>query len=110
MREKAGGDLRIGVFLCHCGTNIAGVLDMAALGDFAARLPRVVNVAANLYTCSEAGQQEIVSVIRENSLNRAVIEGWLIPTEPVKCQVCEHCATNCPLGAIRINRRSKILF
>jgi carbon-monoxide dehydrogenase iron sulfur subunit len=39
-----------------------------------------------------------------------VIDGWLIPTEPVKCQVCEHCATNCPLGAIRINRRSKILF
>jgi heterodisulfide reductase subunit A len=75
MREKERGDLRIGVFLCHCGTNIAGVLDMAALGDFAARLPGVVNVAANLYTCSEPGQQEIVNVIRENNLNRAVIAG-----------------------------------
>jgi carbon-monoxide dehydrogenase iron sulfur subunit len=39
-----------------------------------------------------------------------VVDGWLIPTEPSKCQVCEHCATNCPIGAIRINRRSKILF
>ncbi|MCF8024499.1 MAG: 4Fe-4S binding protein [Desulfobacteraceae bacterium] len=39
-----------------------------------------------------------------------VINGWLRPTDPSKCQVCEHCATNCPIGAIRINRRSKILF
>ena len=45
-----------------------------------------------------------------SSLILQVIDGWLIPTEPVKCQVCEHCATNCPIGAIRINRRSKILF
>ena len=39
-----------------------------------------------------------------------VQEGWLAPTDPSKCQVCEHCATNCPIQAIKINRRSKILF
>jgi carbon-monoxide dehydrogenase iron sulfur subunit len=39
-----------------------------------------------------------------------VRDGWLAPEDPSKCQVCEHCATNCPIGAIRINRRSNILF
>jgi Fe-S-cluster-containing hydrogenase component 2 len=37
-------------------------------------------------------------------------DGWLVPADPSKCQVCEHCATNCPLQAIKINRRSKVLF
>jgi heterodisulfide reductase subunit A len=68
-------DLKIGVFLCHCGTNIAGVLDIKELGDYAARLPGVVKVAANLYTCSEPGQQEIVKIIRDSRLNRVVVAG-----------------------------------
>ncbi|HEA66562.1 hypothetical protein LCGC14_1657100 [marine sediment metagenome] len=37
-------------------------------------------------------------------------DGWLVPTDPSRCQVCEHCATNCPIRAIKINRRSKIPF
>lgn len=68
-------ELKIGVFLCHCGTNIAGVLDMKELAEYAARLPGVAQVAANLYTCSEPGQQQIVQVIKEHDLNRAVILG-----------------------------------
>ena len=75
MSLNDGKDLRIGVFLCHCGTNIAGVLDIKELGDYASRLPGVVNVAANLYTCSEPGQQEIVNIIRENELDRVVVAG-----------------------------------
>ena len=39
-----------------------------------------------------------------------VKDGWLAPEDPSRCQTCEHCATNCPLQAIKINRRSKILF
>lgn len=39
-----------------------------------------------------------------------VEDGWLAPTDPSRCQVCEHCATNCPFQAIKINRRSKIPF
>jgi len=73
MDESEKEELRIGVFLCHCGTNIAGVLDMKELGEFAARLPGVVQVTANLYTCSEPGQKEIVGIIREYSLNRVVV-------------------------------------
>jgi len=37
-------------------------------------------------------------------------DGWLAPTDPSRCQTCEHCATNCPIRAIKINRRSKIPF
>ena len=73
MSESQKQALRIGVFLCHCGTNIAGVLDMKELSEFAARLPGVVQVTANLYTCSEPGQKEIVEIIREYSLNRVVV-------------------------------------
>jgi len=73
MSENRDKDMRIGVFLCHCGTNIAGVLDMKGLEDYVARLPGVLTVATNLYTCSEPGQQEIVKIIKENDLNRAVI-------------------------------------
>ncbi len=64
---------RIGVFLCHCGTNIAGVLDMNDLGDFAGRLPGVVLSKANLYTCSDPGQQEIINLIRDNELDRVIV-------------------------------------
>ena len=73
MDEREKEELRIGVFLCHCGTNIAGVLDIKELVEFAASLPEVVQVAVNLYTCSEPGQQEIVRTIREHSLNRVVV-------------------------------------
>lgn len=66
---------RIGVFLCHCGTNIAGVLNIKELSETAARLPGVVAVAANVYSCSEPGQQEIIEVIRKNELSRVVLAG-----------------------------------
>ena len=75
MNLNDGKDLRIGVFLCHCGANIAGVLDMKELSEYASKLPGVVKVAANLYTCSEPGQQEIVNIIRENELDRVVVAG-----------------------------------
>jgi len=75
MNLNDGKDLRVGVFLCHCGANIAGVLDIKELGEYASKLPGVVKVAANLYTCSEPGQQEIVNIIRENELDRVVVAG-----------------------------------
>jgi heterodisulfide reductase subunit A len=75
MKENIQPQVRIGVFLCHCGHNIAGVLNIQDLGDFSARLPGVVKVAANQYTCSEPGQQEIIRIIRDNDLNRVVVAG-----------------------------------
>ena len=64
---------RIGVFVCHCGTNIAGVVDVEELTAFAATLPQVVHVARNLFTCAQDTQDLIVQQIREQGLNRIVV-------------------------------------
>lgn len=66
-------DLRIGVFVCECGTNIAGSLDCDAVRDYADTLPNVVCAIKNRYTCSEPGQQEIRQHIKEHNLNRVVV-------------------------------------
>ncbi|MGC8875173.1 MAG: FAD-dependent oxidoreductase [Chloroflexia bacterium] len=66
-------ELRIGVFVCECGLNIAGSLDCEAVRSYAASLPGVVVAARNKYTCSEPGQQEIRRLIREHNLDRVVV-------------------------------------
>jgi len=66
-------DVRIGVFICHCGSNIAGYLDCEALTRYAATLPGVVYARNNLYTCSEAGIGEIQKAIGEHKLTRVVV-------------------------------------
>jgi heterodisulfide reductase subunit A len=64
---------RIGVFICHCGTNIAGTVDIAEVMASAERMPQVVFVDDNKYTCSEPGQASIRDAIIANRLNRVVI-------------------------------------
>jgi heterodisulfide reductase subunit A len=66
-------NLRIGVFVCDCGSNIAGPVDTQAVADYAASLPGVVSAVRNRYTCADPGQQEIQRVIREKNLNRVVV-------------------------------------
>ena len=66
-------DIRIGVFVCHCGSNIAGYLDVEAVAAYAETLPHVVSVQRNLYTCSESGINEIKKGIKEQNLNRVVV-------------------------------------
>jgi heterodisulfide reductase subunit A len=66
-------NLRIGVFVCDCGSNIAGPVDTQAVTDYAATLPDVVSAVRNLYTCADPGQQEIQRVIGEQNLNRVVV-------------------------------------
>ncbi len=66
-------DLRIGVFVCDCGSNIAKSLDTEAVREFAGTLPDVVVSIRNKYTCSDPGQQEIQREIFENRLNRIVV-------------------------------------
>ncbi|MGC8998219.1 MAG: CoB-CoM heterodisulfide reductase HdrA2 [Candidatus Bathyarchaeia archaeon] len=76
-KEKLAGSkpegLRIGVFICHCGLNIAGVLDIKELVEFAKTLPDVVYVKDNRYTCADPGQEEIRKAIKEHRLNRVVV-------------------------------------
>jgi len=66
-------NLRIGVFVCDCGSNIAGVVDTEAVREYARSLPDVVAVVGNKYTCADPGQQEIQRAIREHNLNRVVV-------------------------------------
>lgn len=66
-------DLRIGVFVCDCGSNIAGFVDTEAVRVAAGSLPDVVLSVRNKYTCSDPGQQEIQQAIFEHKLNRVVV-------------------------------------
>ncbi|MBX5321501.1 MAG: hydrogenase iron-sulfur subunit [Candidatus Bathyarchaeota archaeon] len=66
-------ELCIGVFICHCGLNIAGVIDIKELVEFAKTLPNVVYVKDNRYTCADPGQEEIRKGIKEHRLNRVVV-------------------------------------
>jgi heterodisulfide reductase subunit A len=64
---------RIGVFVCHCGINIGGVVDVPSVAEYAKRLPGVVYAEENLYTCSQDSQERIKSIIKEHNLNRVVV-------------------------------------
>jgi len=64
---------RVGVFICHCGLNIAGVIDIDALVEYSKTLPNVVYVKQNRYTCADPGQDEIRKGIAEYKLNRVVV-------------------------------------
>ena len=66
-------ELRIGVFVCDCGLNIAGTVDTEEVARFAETLPDVVAVVRNRYTCADPGQAEIRKAIGEHNLNRVVV-------------------------------------
>jgi len=72
-KDISAEDPRIGVFVCHCGSNIAGVVDVEAVEDYAATLPNVVYVERNLFSCSQDTQEQITKRIQEQNLNRIVI-------------------------------------
>lgn len=65
-------ELRIGVFICHCGTNIASVVDVDAVTEYAKTLPGVVYAEHPLYTCSQDTQERIGEIIKKHRLNRVV--------------------------------------
>ena len=67
------GAPRVGVYICHCGTNIAGVVDVTRLTEYAARLPSVAVAREYKYMCSDPGQALIRSDIAEHKLNRVVV-------------------------------------
>lgn len=65
--------IRFGVFICHCGKNIARTVDVEALRDKALALPNVVLAKDYLYLCSKPGQTMIADAIREHNLNRVLV-------------------------------------
>ena len=72
-RDVSGEEPRIGVFVCNCGINIGGVVDVPEVKDYAKSLDNVVYAEDNLYTCSQDTQEKIKEKIAEHSLNRVVV-------------------------------------
>ncbi len=72
-RDVHGEEPRIGVFVCHCGTNIAGVVNVPDVVEYAKTLPNVAYAENNLYTCSNDTQDRIKEKIAEHHLNRVVV-------------------------------------
>jgi len=64
---------RIGVFVCHCGTNIAGVIDVKAVVEYAKTLPNVAHAEDYQYVCSTPGQTKIINAIKEKNLTGTVV-------------------------------------
>jgi len=67
------GDLRIGVYVCHCGSNIGGVISPKAVAEYASTLPGVVHSTDTLYACADSGQRLIAEDIKEHDLNRVIV-------------------------------------
>ena len=72
-RDVSEEEPRIGVFVCHCGINIGGVVNVPEVVGYAKTLPHVVYAEANLYTCSQDTQKLIRDKIVQNKLNRVIV-------------------------------------
>ncbi len=71
--DVTGQEARIGVFVCHCGINIGGVVKVPDVAEYAKTLPNVVYAEQNLYTCSQDAQERIKEKVKEHKLNRVVV-------------------------------------
>jgi len=71
--DVAEEEPRIGVFVCHCGINIGGVVKVPSVREYARSLKNVVHVDENLYTCSQDTQEKIKKAITEHRLNRVIV-------------------------------------
>ena len=86
---------RIGVFICHCGLNIGGVVNVKEVVEHARSLPNVVVAKDHLYMCSAGGLEMIKEAIREHRLNRVVVASCTPRThEPLFRQICAEAGLN----------------
>ncbi|MCI5196671.1 MAG: 4Fe-4S dicluster domain-containing protein, partial [Candidatus Electrothrix sp. AW5] len=72
-RDISQEEPRIGVFVCHCGINIGGVVNVPEVADYAKTLPNVAYSSANMYSCSQDAQRVLTETIQEHKLNRLVV-------------------------------------
>ncbi len=72
-KDVSSEEPRIGVFVCNCGTNIGGIVDVPKVGEYARTLPGVIYVEENLFTCSQDTQEKMKEAIERESLNRVVV-------------------------------------
>ena len=89
------GEPRVGVFVCHCGANIAGLLDIGNLVEHARGLDGVVYAADEMFACSDTSQRAVQDAIAEHKLNRMVVAACTPRThEPVFRKACEAVGLN----------------
>jgi len=86
---------RIGVFVCNCGINIGGIVDVPSVVEYARKLPNVVYVEENLFTCAQDTQERIKEVIKKERLNRIVVAACTPRThEPLFQETLRSCGLN----------------
>ena len=72
-KDITGEEPRIGIFVCHCGKNIGGVINVSEVVEYAKTLPNIVHTEDNLYTCSSESGEKIKLAIKEHDLNRVIV-------------------------------------
>jgi heterodisulfide reductase subunit A-like polyferredoxin len=93
--DVTGQAPRIGVFVCNCGVNIASVVGVKELEDYARSLPYVAYAGQNLFTCSQDSQEKMKAVIKEERLNRVVVAACSPKThEAIFMDTLESCGLN----------------
>ncbi|MGE0014753.1 MAG: FAD-dependent oxidoreductase [Candidatus Methanomethylophilaceae archaeon] len=89
-KDVAGKEPRVGVWICHCGSNIAGTVDVKAVAEFAANLPGVVYSTDVTYACAQDALKAISEAIRSKDLNRVVVASCTPRThEPLFREACQ---------------------
>jgi len=92
---EVNDEVRIGVFICHCGINIGGVVNVPEVVEYAKTLPGVVYAEDNLYTCSSVGISKIKEGIVKHNLNRVIVASCTPRThEPLFRSACEEAGLN----------------
>ncbi len=84
--DVSNSEPRIGVFVCRCGTNIAGFVEVPDVVEYAGTLPNVVFVEDNLFSCSQDTQEQITQAIKDQNLNRVVVAACTPRTHEVLFQ------------------------
>jgi len=94
-RDVREEEPRIGVFVCHCGSNIARIVDVPEVVQYAAQLPHAVHAENNLFTCSTDTTVAIAATVREKGINRLVVASCSPRThEPLFRDVCREAGLN----------------
>jgi len=93
--DVTGEPTRIGIFVCCCGTNIAGIVNVPEVVEYAKRLPGVVYAEENMFSCSQDTQEKLAHVIKEEKLNRVVVAACTPKThEPLFQETLQNAGIN----------------
>ena len=95
IKDVKDDEPRIGVFVCHCGINIASVVDIETVVNHAKTLPHVVYAGNNLFTCAQDSQEQMKEIIKEHDINRVVVAACSPKThEAIFMDTIEECGVN----------------